>query len=357
MGSIINTALCLIGLNSPALCAGASSWKNRKYTHLESTQTNNKLITANSDFKYFAQDLENDPDFVRNLDKILIPRVVGTPNHQKVRKHIVDTMNGLGWKVEQPGFNDDTPEGNKMFTNVIATLDLDAPRRLVIACHYDSLNKPVGFLGAIDSAVPCAQMLNLAHTMHQDLKLQKLKNPEITLQFIFFDGEEAFVRWTSTDSIYGARNLAARWEGQEYSRDGVNGNHNDRIDMFVLLDLIGTADTQFTKLEQSTGDWYDRLVSIEQNLRNNRLINGNTIFRDQSVNAGIEDDHIPFKRRNVPILHLISTPFPKVWHTINDNRENLNFDRISSISKVLRVFVAEYLHLSAKEEENQRVEF
>ena len=41
---------------------------------------------------------------------------------------------------------------------------------------------------------------------------------------------------------------------QEYSRDGVNGNHNDRIDMFVLLDLIGTADTQFTKLEQSTGN-------------------------------------------------------------------------------------------------------
>ena len=27
----------------------------------------------------------------------------------------------------------------------------------------------------LDSAVPCAQMLNLAHTMHQDLKLQKLK--------------------------------------------------------------------------------------------------------------------------------------------------------------------------------------
>ena len=43
---------------------------------------------------------------------------------------------------------------------------------------------------------------------------------------------------------------------QEYSRDGVNGNHNDRIDMFVLLDLIGTADTQFTKLEQSTGNLF-----------------------------------------------------------------------------------------------------
>lgn len=28
---------------------------------------------------------------------------------------------------------------------------------------------------------------------------------DMTLQLIFFDGEEAFVEWTDTDSIYGAR--------------------------------------------------------------------------------------------------------------------------------------------------------
>jgi hypothetical protein len=31
---------------------------------------------------------------------------------------------------------------------------------------------------------------------------------ETTLQLIFFDGEEAFVSWTETDSIYGARSLS-----------------------------------------------------------------------------------------------------------------------------------------------------
>ena len=35
---------------------------------------------------------------------------------------------------------------------------------------------------------------------------------EVGLQLIFFDGEEAFQRWTSTDSIYGARHLAAKME-------------------------------------------------------------------------------------------------------------------------------------------------
>ena len=56
---------------------------------------------------------------------------------------------------------------------MIATLDVDAPRRLVIACHYDSKRDPEGFLGATDSAVPCAQMLNMAYTMRRDLQDQK----------------------------------------------------------------------------------------------------------------------------------------------------------------------------------------
>lgn len=32
--------------------------------------------------------------------------------------------------------------------------------------------------------------------------------------------------------------------------------------------------------------------------------------------GGIEDDHIPFLRRGVEILHIIASPFPQVWHTI-----------------------------------------
>jgi hypothetical protein len=39
---------------------------------------------------------------------------------------------------------------------------------------------------------------------------------ELTLQFIFFDGEEAFVKWSDTDSIYGARNLAKVWKNETY---------------------------------------------------------------------------------------------------------------------------------------------
>ncbi len=88
---------------------------------------------------------------------------------------IVGEMQGLGWSVELDSFVEPkTIVGQVPFHNIIATLDPEAPRRLVLACHYDSKASPAGFLGATDSAVPCAQMINLAHTMQMDLNDAKV---------------------------------------------------------------------------------------------------------------------------------------------------------------------------------------
>ena len=46
----------------------------------------------------------------------------------------------------------------------------------------------------------------------------KLK--DTSLQLIFFDGEEAFVDWTDTDSLYGARHLAAKMEKTSVNHGG-----------------------------------------------------------------------------------------------------------------------------------------
>ena len=49
----------------------------------------------------------------------------------------------------------------------------------------------------------------------------------------------------------------------------------------------------------------------------------------------------------VPILHLISTPFPKVWHKASDNARAIDYGKTEDVTKVLRAFVAEYLNLVA----------
>ena len=50
----------------------------------------------------------------------------------------------------------------------------------------------------------------------------------------------------------------------------------------------------------------------------------------------------------VPILHFISFPFPDEWHKPTDDETALHYPTIDNINKILRIFVAEYLHLYKK---------
>ncbi|RVE45920.1 hypothetical protein evm_009393 [Chilo suppressalis] len=164
----------------------------------------------------------SDMDHFRSiLNEILIPRVVGTANHEKVGNFIVKQMRDLGWDVTENIFPDQTPVfGTLNFRNIIAKLNPSADRYLVLACHYDSkYTREHVFVGATDSAVPCAMMINLAKVMAT--QLNKVKESKLSVMFIFFDGEEAFRQWGPTDSIYGARHLAQKWERTPY-RDGAN---------------------------------------------------------------------------------------------------------------------------------------
>lgn len=165
----------------------------------------------------------------------LILLLADTDNNTLVRNYIVSTLKALKWHVELDEFTDNTPVGTKRFANIIATKNPDASRRVVLSAHFDSKFFPtypenqVGifihilifsliffqFLGATDSAAPCAMMLDLAETLNPllDTRQKRLDDDneddedvaDTTLQLIFFDGEEAFKDWTDTDSIYGAR--------------------------------------------------------------------------------------------------------------------------------------------------------
>lgn len=85
----------------------------------------------------------------------------------------------------------------------------------------------------------------------------------------------------------------------DHSYNNINGNHLDRMDMFVLLDLIGTTDTQFISLKRSTQKAYDRLIRIENVLRRQGAIEGPTIFSSRSnYFNGVQDDHLPFEQRS-----------------------------------------------------------
>ncbi len=181
------------------------------------------------------------------------PRVAGTPGAARARAHIAAALPPQ-FVLAQDRFVQQTIVGEREFVNLVATLathnnsssnnDTAASRRRVVfAAHYDSKMMP-DFVGATDSAVPCAMLLDLARVMASS----DLSTLSWGVQLIFFDGEEAFRDWTATDSIYGSRHLAELWAGQGSD----SPNALEKISLFVLFDLVGAASNKFTSFFPQT---------------------------------------------------------------------------------------------------------
>lgn len=285
---------------------------------------------ALADTKYFQE----------TLKKILIPRVVGSPGHTKVKKFIIEELQSLGWSVISDISHQDTPNFGKLkFENIIAKINPSAKQYVVLACHYDS--KYFGeerFVGATDSAVPCAMLLNLAHTLQKELKA--LQGTDLGLELWFFDGEEAFVYWGPKDSLYGSRHLAKKLEKQ---------NALSQIKCLILLDLLGTQKPRMYNYYGET-ELFAYFVASEKALRSGgHMKEGfsqeNMFFVNKKVEHPVEDDHTPFLQRKVPIIHWIPEQFPEVWHTMQDDIDVIDMDTVEDMNKILRLFVLRYFRL------------
>lgn len=91
-------------------------------------------------------------------------------------------------------------------------------------------------------------------------------------------------------------------------------NNLSSIDLFVLFDLLGDSNPRIPSYFSTTHWAYASMSKIEKQLRNHGLaltgrhqdwlIEGDK-YDTKVFKGGIEDDHIPFLRRGVEILHII----------------------------------------------------
>lgn len=320
----------------------SSNHKRRRLHRLHrmwNTQATKRLHNLN-EYQSFRNDY---------LNQILRVRVPGTIGHHHVKNFIKNTLEKFHWTVELDEFSAETPVGVREFTNIIATLHPKADRALAIAAHYDSkdpkgmdLEEGEFFLGATDSAVPCAMLLDFAKLLSDRSKDKDEDSIKVTPMLIFLDGEESFKEWSETDSLYGSRHLANQFSTRPH--------HNDvtvleSLEAFVLLDLIGTNSPppQFWDLYSSTSKFYNQLQTIEGKLKDS--LSGRKMLYFPGKQPGsmeVEDDHKPFLIRGVSILHLIPIPFPVAWHKVGDNEDSLDEDTIVDLLKIFRQFLIEY---------------
>lgn len=337
------------------------------------------------------------------LSPILRPRVPGSEGSQQVRNHFVDFFKTSlpKWDIAYQNSTSKTPAtGDREipFINVIMSRDPPWTKageisRLTLVAHYDSKLTPEGFIGATDSAAPCAMLMHAARSIDAALtaKWEAMQKEGLGeggylgfedhqgIQIIFLDGEEAFITWTDDDSLYGARSLAEEWESTLHPATSTFHNPLSQISLFVLLDLLGASRPTVPSYFKTTHWAYQNMAATEQRMRalsmfksspNHPSKKGKPVKAkkgkgkspvtkrrepkflvdakkagDQWLGGYIEDDHVPFMVRGVEVLHIIPNPFPTVWHHSDDDGEHLDLDTVVDWAMLTSAFTAEWLNL------------
>lgn len=240
------------------------------------------------------------------------PRPIGSAAHKKleayIRAHLKDD------DLEEDTFTDQTPDGPFKMTNFIAKFPGTKDGIVVIAGHYDTKIMK-GFVGANDGGSSTGLPLEIANV----LRTHKEGRPTVWL--VLLDGEEAVKEWTDTDSTYGSRHLAKKWQ-----QEGVI----PKIKAFLLVDMVGDKDLDILRDTNSTS-WLEDMVGQAAS----KLGYGSYFFANQ---GDISDDHLPFVQLGVPCADLIDFdygPENSYWHTTKDTIDKLSAKSLEIVGNVV----------------------
>jgi Zn-dependent M28 family amino/carboxypeptidase len=241
------------------------------------------------------------------------PRAIGSPAHKKLEAYLTAHLKGI--PVEHDDFIASTPGGDFPIHNIIAKFAGTKTGVVVIATHYDTLMSVKNFVGANDGGSGTGLLLELAN------HLRTMKRTGYSVWLVWLDGEEAVRKWSETDSLYGSRHLAEKWQ-----KDGTS----KQMKAFLLADMIGDADLNIDRDQNST-PWLEDLVYQAAS----RLGYQSHFF---ARSLAVDDDHIPFAKAGVAVADLIDFDYGYnnvFWHTPQDTLDKLNPKSLEITGNVL----------------------
>jgi Zn-dependent M28 family amino/carboxypeptidase len=150
------------------------------------------------------------------------------------------------------------------------------------------------------------------------------------VRIVFFDGEEAFVKWSESDSRYGSKKMAAEIK---------HANEVERYAAVVIVDMIGDKQLRIEREKISSREIFSVLEKTAK-----RLGYGH-IFGTQPMSIG--DDHTPFLHIGIPSAVLIDLRFGPgfhsnaYWHTSEDTLDKLSPKSMAIVGQVVLESLAE----------------
>jgi glutaminyl-peptide cyclotransferase len=236
------------------------------------------------------------------------PRYMGSENHKKLERFILGHLKSD--QVEDDAFTADTVEGKFPVRNIIAKFPGAKDGIIVIMGHYDT-NYPLrntGYVGANDGGSSTAILLEYANQLRGGGSGKRRDGYSVWL--VWTDGEEAVKTWSDTDSLYGTRHLAEKWE-----KDG----SLKKIKALMVMDMIGDADLNIDR-DTNSAPWLLDLIYAAAEREGYQ----SHFYARQGP---FEDDHLPFVKRGVPCADVIDLDYGYnnvFHHTPQDTMDKLS---------------------------------
>ncbi len=233
------------------------------------------------------------------------PRVSGTDQSARTRALIRRELEAAGLRVEEHLFEAATPMGPRDMVNVVGVVEGTRPGVIILGNHYDTKYFPdFEFVGANDGGSTTAWMIEMARTLGP-------AREGYTLWLCWFDGEEAFVKWSPGDKLYGSSAMVQRLREEDRLSD---------VRAMINVDMIGDCQLTISK-DRDAPEWMTNLV-----WRTAKKLGHQNEFNP--LREGIEDDHYPFRRAGVPAMDIIDFRYgggrashDMNWHTTRDRMD------------------------------------
>lgn len=265
------------------------------------------------------------------------PRVPGTFSHDNCRDYIISTLERLPvdsivvQKGEVTAFN-----GDKLpISNIMASFNTAAKRRVLLAAHYDTRpwadkenkneerDKPI--IGANDGASGVGVLLEIARNL-------AARQPAVGVDLLFVDAEDY-----GTSEGFG-ENTETWCLGSQYWTKNMTNYSDGNLPVYgILLDMVGGLNARFHYEAFSAENAPTPTIKVWSEAQ---ALGFGDIF-PRTVGGAAVDDHIFLTKAGIPTTNIIeinnieTQSFPPTWHTHADNLDNIDRSTLKAVGQTV----------------------
>lgn len=239
---------------------------------------------------------------VNYLSKDCDGRGTGTPEGDKAAQYVADKFKSYGLEpFDGTNYLQSFDASGKKSANVIGIIKGTTNEYIIIGAHYDHLGK--GFPGADDNASGTSAIIEMAEAMS---KIKTYLKRSVVL--VAFGAEELGL--LGSDYYISKPAFDLKQTGYMVNLDMVGYLRNKELE-FLGAGSNSTVSNIITTLAKNYPE-------LQPNITNS---------------AGGGSDHVPFIQAGVPAMFL-HTGLHENYHTANDTADKINYEGLTSISKI-----------------------